>query len=94
MSEGSRAVVVVRGEVDVATCPALDAAVAELTAPEIVLDLAEVTFMASCGLASMLRADRRARELGGRVLLRSPSRAVVDLLEMTHLDGRFTVEGA
>ena len=91
--DGARAVVVVRGEVDVATCPALDRLVAGLTTPEIVLDLAEVTFMASSGLASLLRADRRARELGGRLLLRAPSRAVVDVLQMTHLDDRFSVEG-
>jgi len=90
--DGRCAVVAVSGEVDVATCPGLDATVAALTTPEIVLDLSGVTFMASSGLASLLRADRRARELGGRLLLRAPSRAVVDVLQMTHLDDRFTIE--
>jgi anti-sigma B factor antagonist len=91
--DGARAVVVVRGEIDVASCPALNGIVADLTCPEIVLDLAEVTFMDSSGLAALLRAERRARELGGRLLLRAPSRAVLDVLQMTHLDDRFTVEG-
>ena len=93
-ADGARAVVVVHGEVDVATCPELDAAVAGLETPEIVLDLSAVTFMASSGLASLLRADRRARELGGRLLLRAPSRAVMDVLQMTHLDDRFTFDDA
>ena len=92
--DGARAIVVVRGEIDVATCPGLDAAVAGVTSPEIVLDLSDVTFMASSGLASLLRADRHATSLGGRVLLRSPSRAVVDVLQMTHLDDRFAIEQA
>ena len=94
VDEGGRAVVVVRGEVDVATCPALDDAVAAIETPDIVLDLTDVTFMASSGLASLLRADRRANELGGRLKLRTPSRAVVDVLQMTHLDDRFAIEQA
>jgi len=92
--DGTRAVLVVHGEVDVVSCPALDGAVAAVTSPEIVLDLADVTFMASSGLASLLRADRQARELGGRLLLRAPSQAVVDLLQMTHLLDRFSFEDA
>lgn len=90
--DGGSAVVVVTGEIDVALCPTLDAAIAAVRAPEIVLDLARVTFMDSSGLASLLRADRRARDLGGRLVLRSPSPAVVDVLQMTHLDDRFDVE--
>jgi len=90
--EGARAIVTVRGEVDIATCPELDAAVAGADAQEVVLDLSAVTFMASSGLASLLRADRVATERGGRLVLRAPSRAVVDVLEMTRLADRFTVE--
>lgn len=85
------AVVHVSGEIDIATTPDLDDAVDRITAPTIVLDLAEVTFMGSSGLASLLRASRHATELGGSLELRAPSRPVRDLLEMTHLTDRFTI---
>ena len=90
--DGGSAVVVITGDIDVATCPQLDAAIASVRSQEIVLDLSGATFMDSSGLASLLRADRHAKEVGGRLVLRSPSRAVVDVLQMTHLDGRFDVE--
>jgi anti-anti-sigma factor len=89
---GPPAIVVVRGEVDVATSPELDAVVAALDVGDIVLDLAGVTFMASSGLASLLRADRHAIEHGGRLTLRTPSRQVREVLDMTHLLDRFTIE--
>jgi anti-sigma B factor antagonist len=91
-NEGAQAVVVLRGEVDIATTPAFDAAIAALIGPDIVLDLSSVTFMGSSGLATLLRASRRASELGGSMVLRSPSRPVRDLLMMTHLTERFTYE--
>lgn len=89
---GASAVVIVRGEIDVATSPELDNVVADLTDGEIVIDLSGVTFMGSIGLASLLRASQHATEHGGHLVLRSPSRPVRDLLEMTHLLDRFTIE--
>lgn len=89
---GPSAVVIVRGEIDVATSPELDHVVADLTDGEIVIDLSGVTFMGSIGLASLLRASRHAMEHGGRLVLRSPSRPVRDLLEMTRLVDRFTID--
>ena len=90
--EGARAVVVVSGELDIATCPELDDVIARVSAAEIVLDLAGVTFMGSSGLASLMKATRRAESLGGSLVLRAPSPAVVDLLEMTRLRDRFTID--
>lgn len=87
-----RAVVHVRGEVDIATSPALDDVVEQTLARgarQVVIDLADVTFMGSSGLASLLRAHRRAAEEGSEVLLRRPSRAVSDVLDMTRLRERF-----
>jgi anti-sigma B factor antagonist len=91
--DGRTAVVVVTGEIDIATSPALDDAVAALTTPDIVLDLRGVTFMGSSGLASLLRADRHAQGLGGTLVVRI-SQQVKDLLEMTQLSSRFTIETA
>jgi anti-sigma B factor antagonist len=90
--DGGRATVLVRGEIDIATTPEVDAAIAQITQADIVLDLSDVTFMGSSGLATLLRASKRAEELGGTLVLRAPSRPVCDLLAMTHLTDRFHVE--
>ena len=82
---------VVSGEVDFAASPAVDDAVAAVTVGNIELDLAGVTFMGSSGLASLLKADRIATDNGGNLVLRSPSRAVRELLDMTALTYRFTI---
>jgi anti-sigma B factor antagonist len=85
----------VRGEIDIATCPHLDETVASVCAAGVDLleiDLSEVTFMGSSGLASLLRAQRLAVENGGGVRLLEPSQVVRDLLEMTRLLDRFEVE--
>ena len=91
VEDGSSAIVVVTGEIDIATSPRVDEAVAQLTTPEIVLDLRGVSFMGSSGLASMLRAARHAESLGGALRVR-PSKQVRDLLEMTRLTERFEIE--
>jgi anti-anti-sigma factor len=62
------AVVVVTGEVDMSTSPALRE---QLRAPEaraetVVLDLREVTFMDSSGLGAIVGQHKRAREHGFR----------------------------
>ncbi len=96
VTSGPRAEVAVVGEIDIATCPPLDDAVARLArdgVEQLTLDLHEVTFLGSSGLASLLRAQRLVTQEGGRVVLRSPSRAVSELLEMTRLKDRFPVEG-
>lgn len=92
---GPLAEVALVGEVDIATCPPLDDAVARIARDGIellTLDLHDVTFLGSSGLASLLRAERLVRAEGGRIVLRAPSRAVSDLLEMTRLGDRFAVE--
>jgi anti-sigma B factor antagonist len=83
------------GEVDIATTPQFDRAVAQALeeATEILtVDLSGVTFMGSSGLAGLLRAQRLVQEQGGHLVLASPSRAVADLLQMTHLTERFELE--
>jgi anti-anti-sigma factor len=88
-------VLAVRGEIDVATCPLVDTAVAEALADgpdSVTLDLAGVSFLGSSGLASLLRAMRVVGEHGARFALRAPSRAVRDLLVMTHLWEMFPID--
>lgn len=84
----------VRGEIDIATNPTFDAALASAGEAGVTLlemDLSGVTFMGSSGLAALLRAQRLLRERGARLVLVRPSRAVTDLLEMTKLLERFGI---
>ncbi len=92
---GVAARLTVDGEVDIATTPAFDQAMAaalEQPTETLTVDLAGVTFMGSSGLAWLLRAQRLVHERGGRLLIAAPSRAVADLLQMTHLTDRFERE--
>lgn len=95
---GSSPVAAVEGDVDLGTCPEIDAeldrVLDEVLASEdgfdqLTLDLSGVSFMGSSGLATLLRIQRRAQESGGRLVLSSPSRPVRELLAMTHLTGHF-----
>jgi anti-anti-sigma factor len=62
------AVVVVTGEVDMSTSPALreQLLAPEAQRPTVVLDLREVTFMDSSGLGAIVGQHKRARERGFR----------------------------
>jgi anti-sigma B factor antagonist len=74
-------VVGVAGEVDLVTAPQLDD---ELTDVEdqpsppgwLVLDLTEVTFLASVGLASLINHDKRCREAGIELRIVAGNRTV------------------
>jgi anti-anti-sigma factor len=57
-----RAVVVIRGELDLATAPDLDAALQELAeaGKDVVVDLRELAFMDSTGLRVIVAAHARA----------------------------------
>ena len=77
--------VVVRGELDLSTAPELDAA---LVAPEIAgtpvrLDLSEMGFMDSSGLAVLIGARRRAQEEGLDLTVSGPNEHVRRLLDLT-----------
>jgi anti-sigma B factor antagonist len=80
------AVLTVRGEIDSLTAPAFKAATEDLlTAPGdvLVMDLADVRFLASSGLAVLIAAAHRADERGIRLRLVVASRAVRRPLEIT-----------
>jgi anti-sigma B factor antagonist len=86
----------VGGEVDANTAPALAEALAthrpDLRGERLVVDLADIGFMDSSGLAALLDARGRLAASGGVLVLRRPSRCVVRLLEITHLRRAFRVE--
>src|SRR5437016_4644766 len=80
------AVLTVRGEIDTLTAPAFTAATDELLAASeevLVMDLTEVRFLASSGLAVLITAAHRAEDRGMRLRLVISSRAVRRPLEIT-----------
>jgi len=81
-----------RGELDLAHAYTFDEEllrVEELGPATVVLDLRELTFLDSCGLARLLAARRRARRAGHRLLLVRGSNAVQRLFALAAVDEAF-----
>jgi anti-anti-sigma factor len=85
--------IVVAGDVDIASGPVLEAKLQQRNHDQsVVVDLAGVTFMDSSGLRNLLGASHRARQKGGRVVLRHVGPEVWRLLEITKTASHFAVE--
>jgi anti-sigma B factor antagonist len=81
-------VVAVAGELDLATAPLLADVLDGLCDPgidTIVVDVTDLGFCDSSGLAVLVRSHRAAEEHGVRVVVRSPPPAMRSLLEITRL---------
>ena len=92
-TDGPAEVVAVRGDVDLATADALRAEVraASERSGTVVLDLREVSFMDTQGLAVVIEAQQAAAEGDGRfVIVRGPER-VHRLFDMIGLTPRLTI---
>jgi anti-sigma B factor antagonist len=88
------AVVVAAGEIDVCTSPALVEAleIAAGSSNRVILDLSEVRFLDSSGLAAMVGAlDGDERRPGAALVLVGVSMMVRKLLHITCLSNRFPV---
>lgn len=86
LDKNERAGLVLRGDLDAYTrqefTSRLDAALAK-SAGNVTLDLSEVGFMDSSGLAAIVAAAKRLRERGDELVLESPPAMVTKVLEMT-----------
>ena len=80
------AVLALRGEVDAYTGPNLseylDAAMAE-TSGNVTLNLSEVSFVDSSGIAVLVAAAKKLRERGKALVVEGPVPMVVKVLEIT-----------
>lgn len=94
-SQDGRAVLTVRGELDLATAPQLEQAVDEQLsgAGDLVLDLRELDFMDSTGLRIIITAHARASAEGRSfALLRpAPDSTVAKILSIAGLDTQITL---
>jgi anti-anti-sigma factor len=92
--EDGVALVIPRGELDVAGTPALEAAIADvLDEPEvqgIVIDLSQLEFMDSSGLRAVVLADKRLNEQGVRFALVRGGEPVHRVFELTRMTERLT----
>jgi len=85
------------GELDIATTPALEQAIAEATATPgtvLVLDLRELTFMDSTGLRTLAQCNARAEEAGFELKIWRGSRQIERVLEISGLGGLLPLEHA
>ncbi len=96
VSEEVGAVVVgVRGELDTYTAPRLRDRLREVIDSEgshvLQLELSEMTFVDSSGLAVFVDALKRVRQRGGTLTLHAPTRPTVKVLEISGLDKVFDI---
>src|SRR3954451_11689837 len=93
---GATTVLVLRGDLDIATAPQLrEALVAVIDGDaRIVVDLEAVGFLDSVGLGILVSGLKRARAGGGDLELVCTSRSVLKPLEITGLDKVFTIHAA
>ncbi|HZQ56576.1 MAG TPA: STAS domain-containing protein [Acidimicrobiales bacterium] len=89
---GETATLAISGDVDIATAPGLREQLERLEAPNVVVDLSGVTFIDSTGLGVLVGALKRAKEAGGQLTLRSPSRSTRKVLDITGLSQLVAIE--
>lgn len=92
--DASTYVIALRGELDVATVPALDEPLHEAIAEGkrgVAIDLGELTFLDSTGLMVLLNGLRRLTREGGRLVIACHNPTVLRLFEITGTDRTFTI---
>jgi anti-sigma B factor antagonist len=89
VSDPPSATVVLDGEIDIATAPAIRRLLlAAISGGDVHLtvDVSGVTFIGAAGIGVLVAAANRAREAGGGLSLLAPSPQVRWLLDVLHLD--------
>jgi anti-sigma B factor antagonist len=87
-------VIAVRGELDLATAAAFSApllAAIDAGKTNVVVDLCEVVFIGSNGLATLLSGLRRLTRRGGRLLIATANPTVLRMFEITRTDSTFAI---
>ena len=93
IERGGDGAIVVKGELDAASSQVLDEAIEidGLPGTNIVVDMADVTFIDSSALNVLVKHRRRLHEEGHHLELRNPSGIVNRVLEVAGLDNHFRV---
>jgi len=89
---GGVAVIVLKGELDMAAAPTVRSYVdAAASGRGVVIDLADVTFVDSSMLKELLRAANELDRYGTRLVLAAVPPAVARLLDLTRTGALFTI---
>jgi anti-anti-sigma factor len=94
-SDGQDVVLELRGELDISTVPELERQLVEVERENprrIIIDLSQLGFMDSTGLALIIRAADAAERHGRQLRLRRGSRQVRRLFEVAGITDHFTFE--
>ena len=91
--EGDAAVVVLSGDVDLESSPKVRGALLECVGSKstVVVDMAEVSYIDSSGVASLVEAFQTARKGDTRFVLARVSEAAMRVLELARLDKVFNI---
>ena len=92
---GDRATIHIGGEIDLATCPHLQAVVVDLVdrgCHQLILDLDQVSFLDCAGIRVLVDARRRIQEHGGSVRLVRPRPLVWRVLSLTGMTTVFPTD--
>ena len=95
-ARGRTAVLRVKGRLDVKTAPMLlkQAGDVQTNGQDLVLNLAEVTFMGSSGVGALLVIAEQFLEQAGRVRFAAPSPAVMNVIKLLNLDRFLQIDGS
>jgi anti-anti-sigma factor len=92
---GRTSEIMLEGELDIATRPVLDEAIATALEPgpvrSVVVDLTHVCFADSTTMTWLMRADAMTAAAGGRLIVLAESGPVLDVLRMTGIDERLAL---
>ena len=93
VERGETTLVVLRGDLDLATAPELRECLVKVIdeGARVVVDLEAVGFLDSAGLGILVGGLKRARTRGGELELVCTSKDVLKPLEITGLDRVFTI---
>lgn len=90
------AMLTLHGELDLGSAPSLEQALSDFQGPagcqRLVIDLGNLRFMDSTGLALMVRAEQTAQDHGYQLVFRPGSHQVQRLLELTGVIDRLEFE--
>jgi anti-sigma B factor antagonist len=83
-----------KGEIDLHVCPTVTASLNEMIEkkPErVVVDLSEVSYMDSAGLAVLIEAMQKVEAYGGKFMLAGLQETVRSIFEISRLDQVFQI---
>jgi anti-anti-sigma factor len=86
------AIVTVSGRIDTSTSTQFEETINELIGGNqynMVMDFADVDFLSSSGLRILVTTRKKLREMGGDIVLSSPSQRATDSIEIAGLDKLF-----